>query len=95
MSASESWKAAYRELIEAIVHMGYPEEFGKIIAKNLGSEKTMRRMTAYLYSAKPRSAEEIADEMLAIMSDRERWIAKKEAEEANARYNEILNNGLE
>ena len=95
MSASESWKATYRELIEAIIHMGYPEEFGKVIAKNLGSEKTMRRMTAYLYSAKPRSAEEIADEMLAIMSDRERWIAKKEAEEANARYNEILNNGLE
>ena len=28
MSASESWKAAYRELIEAIIHMGYPEEFG-------------------------------------------------------------------
>jgi hypothetical protein len=33
--------------------------------------------------------------MLAIMSDRERWIAKKEAEAANARYNEILNRGLE
>ena len=95
MSARESWKAAYRDLIETIVHMGYPEEFGKVIAKNLGSEKTMRRMTAYLHAAKPRSAEEIADEMLAIMSDRERWIAKKEAEKANARYNEILNEGLD
>ena len=95
MSAPESWKAAYRELIETIVRMGYPEEFGKAIAKNLGSEKTMRRMTAYLYSAKPRSAEEIADEMLAIMSDRERWIAKKEAEQANAAYNRLLNEGLE
>ena len=95
MSASESWKAAYRELIETIVHLGYPEEFGKAVASNLGSEKTMHRMSAYLRSAKPRSAEEIADEMLAIMSDRERWIAKKEAEEANARYNDILNNGLE
>ena len=94
MSARESWKASYRELIEAIVHMGYPEEFGKAIAKNLGSEKTMRRMTAYLYAAKPRSAEEIADEMLAIMSDRERWIKKKEAEEANAKYNELLYFGL-
>ena len=89
MSAPEAWKAAYRELLETIVQMGYPEEFGKAVAKNLGSEKTMRRMTAYLYSAKPRSAEEIADEMLAIMSDRERWIAKKETEAANARYNEI------
>ncbi len=91
MSAPESWKAAYKELIDTITRMGYPEEFGKAIAKNLGSEKTMRRMTAYLYSARPRSAEEIADEMLAIMSDRERWIRKKEAEEANARYNEYLN----
>ena len=95
MSAPESWKAACRELIETIVRMGYPEEFGKAIARNLGSEKTMRRMTAYLFSAKPRSAEEIADEMLAIMSDRERWIQKKKAEQANARYNEILNEGLE
>ena len=95
MSAPESWKEAYRELVETIERMGYPLDFGKEIAKNLGSEKTMRRMTAYLHNAKPRSAEEIADEMLAIMSDRERWIAKKEAEAANARYNEILNRGLE
>ena len=95
MSAPESWKAAYRELIGTIVRMGYPEEFGKLIARNLGSEKTMRRMTAYLHSAKPRSAEEIADEMLAIMSDRERWIQKKEAEYYNSRYNDLLNNGLE
>ena len=94
MSAPESWKAAYRELIGTIVRMGYPEGFGKLIARNLGSEKTMRRMTAYLHSAKPRSAEEIADEMLAIMSDRERWIRKKKAEEANARYNELLYYGL-
>ncbi len=94
MSAPESWKEAYRELIGTVARMGYPEEFGKAIAKNLGSEKTMRRMTAYLHSAKPRSAEEIADEMLAIMSDRDRWIAKKRAEEANARYNELLNYGL-
>lgn len=95
MSASEAWKEAYRDLVDAIVRMGYPEEFGRVIAKNLGSEKTMRRMTAYLRQAKPRSAEEIADEMLAIMSDRERWIRKKEAEEANARYNELLYYGLE
>ena len=94
MSAPESWKEAYRELIGTIVKMGYPEEFGQVIAKNLGSEKTMRRMTAYLHNAKPRSAEEIADEMLAIMSDRERWIKKKEAEEANAKYNELLYFGL-
>ncbi len=94
MNTSDSWKEAWRELVGTIKAMGYPEEFGQAIAKNLGSEKTMRRMIAYLYSARPRSAEEIADEMLAIMEDRERWIRKKEAERANARINQILNEGL-
>ncbi|MCI1654121.1 MAG: hypothetical protein LKI32_00225 [Lachnospiraceae bacterium] len=95
MRAPESWKRARKELMATIVRMGYPEEFGEMIARNLGSEKMMRRMTAYLFSARPRTAEEIADEMLALMSDRERWIAKKESEQANARYNEFLNSRLE
>ena len=94
MSAPESWKAAYRDLIETIVRMGYPEELGKAVAKNLGSEKTMRRMTAYLHSARPRSAEEIVDEMLAIMEDRDRWVRKKSAEYYNRKYNELLYYGL-
>lgn len=91
MNTQESWKKAYTELIQTIRKMGYPEEFAKAVAKNLGSEKTMGRMTSYLRQAKPRSAEEIADEMLAIMSDRENWIRKKEARQANSRYNEYLN----
>lgn len=94
MTAQESWKEAYWELIETLVRMGYPEEFGKAIAKNLGSEKLMRRMAAYLRIAKPRSAEEIADEMLAIMEDRERWIKKKTTEYYNGKYNEMLNYGI-
>ncbi len=94
MSAPQSWKDAWRELVETIAGMGYPEAFGIQVARNLGSEKMMRRMTAYLHSAKPRSAEEIADEMLSIMDDRERWRRKKEAEEANAFYNEMLNETL-
>ena len=94
MNTQESWKEAYRELVQTITRMGYPEEFGKLVAKNLGSEKTMTRMSAYLRHAKPRSAEEIADEMLAIMSDREQWIRKKEAEHANNSYNDLLNNGF-
>ena len=86
---------AYNDLIRTITRMGYPEEFGIAIARNLGSEKMMTRMTAYLNYAKPRSAEEIADEILAIMEDRDRWVKKKEAEYYNSRYNELLNDGLE
>ena len=84
-----------QELVETIVRMGYPESFGKSIAENLRTEKTMSRMNGYLRHAKPKSAEEIADEMLAIMDDRERWIQKKSAQFYNSRYNEILNYGLE
>ena len=85
----------YRELVRAIVRMGYPEEFGIAIADNLRTEKTIGRMIRYLDHAKPRSAEEIADEMLAIMDDRERWIQKKSAEYYNRKYNELLYYGLE
>ena len=82
------------ELIDTIARMGYPEEFGIAIAKNLGSEKTMSRMIGYLKKAKPGSAEEIADEMIAIMEDRKRWIDKKSAQYYNMKYNELLWNGL-
>ena len=84
----------YQELVQAIVRLGYPQSFGILVAENLRTEKTMTRMLGYLRNAKPKKAEEIADEMLAIMSDREQWIAKKEAEEANARYTQLLNENI-
>ena len=96
---NNAWEAAERErlakeLVETVVRMGYPEEFGHAIVQNLRTEKTMSRMIGYLKHAKPRSAEEIADEMLAIMEDRKRWIQKKEAEYYNSKYNEIPYFGL-
>ena len=96
---NNAWEAAERErlakeLVETVVRMGYPEEFGHAIVQNLRTEKTMSRMIGYLMHAKPRSAEEIADEMLAIMEDRKRWIQKKEAEYYNSKYNEMLYFGL-
>ena len=85
----------YRQLVETIVKMGYPEGFGIAIAEHLRTEKTMSRMLGYLRAAKPKTAEEIADEMLAIMDDRERWMQKKSAEYYNSKYNELLYYGLE
>ena len=84
----------YRALVETIVRMGYPEAFGIAIADNLRTEKTMSRMIGYLHHAKPRTAEEIADEMLAILDDRQRWVNKKSAEYYNSKYNELLYYGL-
>ena len=84
----------YRDLVQMLVRMGYPKEFGVVIADNLRTEKTMSRMISYLKQANPRSADEIADEMLAIMEDRERWIRKKTAEYYNSKYNELLWYGI-
>ena len=80
-----------QQLIDVLVRMGYPSSLGEAVADNLRTEKPMSRMIGYLLSAGPRSEEEIVDEMLAIMSDRDRWVQKKEAEYANQKYNEYLN----
>ena len=85
----------YQELVQAIVRLGYPQSFGILVAENLRTEKTMTRMLGYLRNAKPKKAEEIADEMLAIMAEREQWVRKKTAEFYNSKYNDLLNKGLE
>ncbi len=95
MNSREEWAIAKNELVSAIKGLGFPEELGNEVAKNLGSPKAMNRMCAYLYNVKPQKAELIVDEMLAIRSDIQRWKEKKEVEAANAWYNEFLYYGLD
>ena len=83
-----------KDLIRIIKDLGFDGSLGEAVALNLNSEKTMSRMIGYLLNVRPKSEELIVDEMLAIMEDRKRWIAKKEAEYANAKYNELLERGL-
>ena len=93
--SQKEWAVARDELVEAMVQLGFQKELGDLMAKNLGSPNAMERMIAYLHYVKPKSAELVVDEMLAICSDIGRWKEKKASEEANARYNEILYFGLE
>lgn len=88
------WTHSRDNLISAITTLGFPEELGHAIVKNLGSPKAMDRMTSYLINVKPQTAELVVDEMLAIKSEIDAWKAKKEAQEANAAYNEMLYYGL-
>ena len=75
---------AYQELVEAVVDLGYPEEFAEVLARELGGEKSIRRMASYIHQAQPTSPEQIADEMLAILDQRHRWVEQKIGERANA-----------
>lgn len=88
------WVRTKDQLVSAIKQLGFPEELGVQIAKQLGSPKAMNRMMSYLYNVKPRSAELVVDEMLAICSEIDAWRDKKASEEANAKYNEMLYYGL-
>ncbi len=88
------WIRARDELVREIRDLGFPEELGQQIAKQLGSPKAMSRMMGYLVNVRPRSAELIVDEMLAICSDIEKWRDKKASEKAQAKYNELRYYGL-
>lgn len=94
MNTQIEWSAKRDQLVAAVKQLGFPGDLGEQIARQLGSPKAMDRMLAYLYYVKPQKAELIVDEMLAICSDIEAWHNKKAAEEANARYNEMLYFGL-
>ena len=86
---------ARADLVSAIERLGYPGEFGEVIARELGGEKSMRRMTRYLRGAQPRSPEEIADEMLAIIQMRDAWVGQKVSEHANASMTAFYNRDRE
>lgn len=88
------WAIAKDELLRELRGLGFPEELGDAIARQLGSPRAIRRMTAYLYNVRPKSAELVVDEMLAICSEIDAWKEKKASEKANAKYNYILNYGL-
>ncbi len=89
------WARARDELNMSLHTLGFPTELGDAIAKQLGSPKAMYRMISYLDNVKPKTAELVVDEMLAIRSEIDAWRDKKESEAANAAYNEMLYRGFE
>lgn len=83
------------ELYHTLLNRGYPAEFCEQISLNLNTDWTAQRMLGYLSHYKKLPMEEIADEMLAILSDRNRIMQKHELENTNVRWNEFLNHGRE
>lgn len=82
------------QLYDMLLERGYHEELCDVITKNLNTDYTAARMIGYLshYSCLPEG--EVVDEMLAILSDRNALIRKKEMEQAQAKINEIYEYGL-
>ena len=83
------------ELYKVLLDRGYPKEFcAEIAYKNMNTDYTATRMLGYLYRVTNPRIEDLVDEMLTILSDRDAIIQKKEMEHAQAVINEIYRNGL-
>ena len=83
------------ELYKLLLSRGYPKEFcAEIAYKNMNTDYTATRMLGYLYRISNPRIEDLVDEMLAILSDRNQIIQKKEMERAQTVINEIYRNGL-
>lgn len=66
-----------------------------LVIRNLNTDYTAIRMIGYLSHYSHLPEEEVVDEMLAILSDRNALVQKKEAEQAQAKINEIYQFGLD
>lgn len=83
------------ELYKALKDKGYPDDLCREIAyRQMNTDYTATRMLGYLYRVSQPRPEDVVDEMLAILSDREAIIQKKEMETAQAKINRIYREGL-
>lgn len=83
------------QLYHIMLDRGYPENLCDLVTRNLNTDYTASRMIGYLshYSYLPDV--EVVDEMLAILSDRNAIMRKKEAEQAQQKINELYQFGLD
>lgn len=75
------------ELYYLMIERGYNEQFSDLITQNLNTDFTAFRMICYLQHYDFLPQEEIVDEMLSILEDRNRIMKKKELENINAKWN--------
>ena len=92
---AETTNPRSNELYRALQEKGYPDDFCREIAyRQMNTEYTATRMLGYLYRISEPRIEDVVDEMLAILSDRNAIIQKKELEHAQATINRIYREGL-
>ena len=82
------------QLYKMLISRGYPESFCDLVTKNLNTDFTAGRMMGYLSHYQELPLEEIVDEMLSILADRNRIMQKKQLESNNAEWNRFLEEGF-
>lgn len=82
------------QLYDLLIERGYHEKLCDAITQRLNTDYTAARMIGYLSHYSNLPEEEIVDEMIAILSERDALMKKKELEHAQATINEIYMYGL-
>ena len=82
------------QLYDMLIERGYHKTLCAAITQRLNTDYTATRMIGYLSHYSNLPEEEIVDEMIAILSERDALIKKKETEHAQAVINEIYLYGL-
>ena len=87
-------KGRNEELYSLMIRKGYPDEFADLVAEQMNTEYTSQRMIAYVKRAGLVPPEEFADEMLAILADRDALKNKHIAQAAQQKVNRLYQEGL-
>ena len=87
--------AESEELYSVLIKRGYSKEFSELISRQLNTTWTANRMLGYLRYLPHLREEDIVDEMLGILSDRDRIRQKKELEYAQSGINELYRYGFD
>ncbi len=67
-----------KAVFDRMIRLGFQKEFAMIVSNEMCTNYTSKRMCGYLDAAAPRSMEEVADEMLIILEERDRYKEKIE-----------------
>lgn len=60
-----------------LLQMGFPDAFARLVGEQLNTDFTAKQMLGYLRDAQPKTMEEVADEMLGILSLRDKLVERK------------------
>ena len=76
-----------QKVYNVMLYLGYPESLALLIAREMATEYTANRIIAYFGRAGKPPLEEVADEMLAIQADRDKFVDKH----INQHAQEVIN----
>ena len=82
------------EVYNTMARMGYDKGLCEVVSKQMCTDWTAMRFLGYLHQCGRVKEEELVDEMLGILGDRDRIVQKHEMEFYQGKINEIYNYGL-